>query len=55
MREFLLLHFGTTKVQNVDIEDLKAKLDGPSMISRINYRKQATKFLHGQHEVMNKG
>ena len=39
MREFLNVHFGTTRVSEVDKEALKAKLDGPALIERINHRK----------------
>lgn len=39
MKEFLMVEFGTTKVQEVDFEALKAKLDGPALIERINHRK----------------
>jgi 3'-phosphoadenosine 5'-phosphosulfate sulfotransferase len=38
MRDFLMINFGTDKVQNVDIADLKSKLEGPSLLSRIAYR-----------------
>ena len=39
MKEFLLVNFGTTKVSEVNKDDLKAKLDGPAFIERIGYRK----------------
>jgi len=39
MKEFLLSEFGTTKVSEVNKDTLKEKLDGPSFIERINYRK----------------
>lgn len=47
MRDFLNLHFGTTKVQNVDISALKEKLEGPSLVKRTQYRKEANKMLRG--------
>jgi hypothetical protein len=40
MKEFLYAEFGTTKVSEVSKDLLKEKLDGPSFIERINYRKQ---------------
>lgn len=40
MREFLMQEFGTTKVSEVNKEDLKAKLDGPAFIERIGYRQK---------------
>jgi hypothetical protein len=39
MKEFLMAEFGTTKVSEVAKDVLKEKLDGPSFIERINYRK----------------
>ena len=39
MKEFLLAEFGTTKVSDVAKEELKEKLEGPSFLERINYRK----------------
>lgn len=32
--------FGTTKVSEVNKDDLKAKLDGPAFIERIGYRQK---------------
>ncbi len=39
MKEFLMVEFGTTKVSEVGLEALKAKLDGPALIERISHRK----------------
>lgn len=39
MKEFLQAEFGTTKVSEVDKEVLKEKLEGPTFIERINFRK----------------
>lgn len=55
MRDFLRIHFGTDKVQNVDIELLKEKLEGPSLLNRIAYRKSAGKALTGKREAIKKG
>ena len=38
MKQFLLTNFGTAKVSEVNKDELKAKLDGPSLIERIGYR-----------------
>ena len=38
MKHFLLEQFGTTKVSEVNKDELKAKLDGPALIERIGYR-----------------
>lgn len=34
-----MIEFGTTKVQEVDFEALKQKLEGPALIERVGYRK----------------
>lgn len=39
MKAFLNEHFGTTKVQDVPLDNLKEKLEGPALIERINHRK----------------
>jgi len=39
MKEFLLIHFGTTRVSEIDKDQLKSKLDGPALIERISHRK----------------
>lgn len=38
MKAFLLEQFGTTKVSEVNKDELKRKLDGPALIERIGYR-----------------
>jgi hypothetical protein len=45
MRNFLKENFGTTNVQDIDFNLLKEKLDGPALLSRINYRRK-TGFLN---------
>jgi hypothetical protein len=39
MRTFLRTNFNTDKVTDVEFADLKAKIDGPSLLSRIAYRR----------------
>ena len=39
MKEFLFMEFGTTKVSEVNKDELKMKLDGPALIERITHRK----------------
>lgn len=55
MRDFLNIHFGTTRIQNVDIAALKEKLEGPTLVKRTQYRKEANKALRGHREVVQKG
>ena len=40
MKEFLLQEFGTTKVSDVGLDALKAKLNGPALIERVGYRQK---------------
>lgn len=53
MKEFLLAEFGTTKVSEVDKEDLKAKLEGPALIERVGFRKAVA--LNYKKEAIAKG
>ena len=53
MKEFLLAEFGTTKVSEVNKEELKAKLDGPALIERVGYRKAVA--LNYKKEAIAKG
>lgn len=39
MKQFLYNNFGTTKVSDVDKNKLKEKLEGPTLIERINHRR----------------
>ena len=42
MRGFLQHHFNTDKVQNIDINDLKMKINGESVVGRLKYRGAST-------------
>ena len=53
MKEFLLYEFGTTKVSEVNKDQLKAKLDGPAFIERISYRKAVA--MNVKKEAIAKG
>ena len=48
-----MIHFGTEKVQNVDFADLKLKLEGPSLLSRIAYRQANS--MQKKRQVVAKG
>lgn len=39
MKEFLRTEFGTDKIQNINEEELKKKIQGESIIDRLKYRK----------------
>lgn len=39
MRDFLQAEFGTSKIEEIDKQALKTKLEGPALIDRINHRK----------------
>jgi hypothetical protein len=53
MKEFLLREFGTTKVSEVNKDDLKAKLDGPALLERVGYRKAVA--INAKKEAIAKG
>ena len=53
MKEFLLAEFGTTKVSEVNKDDLKAKLEGPALIERVGFRKAVA--LNYKKEAIAKG
>jgi len=53
MKEFLMQEFGTTKVSEVNKDDLKAKLDGPALLERIGYRKAVA--INYKKEAIAKG
>lgn len=48
-----MANFGTTKVAEVTVDRLKEKLDGPSLIERINYRKAVA--INYKKEAIAKG
>jgi len=39
MKDFLKSEFGTDKIQNINEDDLKKKIQGDSVIDRMKYRK----------------
>ena len=40
MKDFLKTEFGTDKIQNINEDELKKKIQGDSVIDRLKYRKQ---------------
>ena len=39
MKEFLVAEFGTAKISEIPKDSLKEKIEGPTFLERINYRK----------------
>jgi len=57
MRGFLKANFNTDKVQNIEYADLKQKIQGESVITRLKYRnKQSDKRKKkvGKNEIYRK-
>jgi hypothetical protein len=52
MHGFLKHHFNTEKIQNVDMNDLKLKINGESVIARLKYRGPASS--HPTKKLLNK-
>lgn len=40
MKDFLLREFGTTKISNIDLGELKQRLGHVTLLERSKYRKQ---------------
>jgi len=55
MKTFLKKQFGTDKIQLVNKDILKQKLEGDSLIERIGYRKQVGDLLQGRKEIVKHG
>lgn len=55
MKEFLRKEFGTDKIQLVDKEALKEKLEGGKLVDRITYRRQVGNVLAGKKDVIKHG
>ena len=55
MRDFLKSQFNTDKIQNVDLADLKKRIEGDHMIERTQHRKAFANMLAGKKKVLSKG
>ena len=55
MKEFLAAEFGTDKVQHVDEEELKSKINGEGLIDRLKYRKSVGLINIGKKAIVQKG
>jgi hypothetical protein len=51
MKGFLNEHFGHDDIQKVDIEDVKEKLEGESLVTRLKYRKNASGLTYRKPAV----
>ena len=55
MKAFLKSEFGTDKIQNVDENELKKRIQGDSVIDRLKYRKQVGLVNMGRKQIVQKG
>ena len=53
MKEFLRINFNTTKISDVNKDELKQKLSGDHLVERIGYRKKVA--INGHKEAIEKG
>lgn len=53
MRDFLKVNFNTTRISEVDKDELKQKLGGEHLVERIGYRRKVA--LNGHKEAIEKG
>ena len=56
MKMFLQKSFGTDKIDKIDYEDLKKKVEGGGLVTRLKYRKGVTSNITGKaHIQVSKG
>lgn len=51
MKEFLQKSFNTDKIDKIDYEELKRKIDGQGLVSRLKYRKGVTSNITGKQRI----
>lgn len=51
MKQFLNENFGHDDIQKVDLEDVKKKIEGESLVTRIKYRKNASGLTYRKPAV----
>lgn len=51
MKQFLTENFGHDDIQKVDLEDVKSRLEGESLVTRIKYRKNASGLTYRKPAV----
>ncbi len=52
MKEFLKKQFKTDQIENIDYQQLKEALDGPSMLPRLASRKKVANMLSGKKDIV---
>ena len=55
MKEFLKNEFGTDKIQHINEDELKKRIQGESIIDRLKYRKQVGLVNMGRKSIVQKG
>ena len=55
MKEFLKGEFGTDKIQHINEDELKKRIQGESIIDRLKYRKQVGLVNIGKKSIVQKG
>jgi len=48
MKDFLTKSFGTDKIDRIDYEELKRKVEGGGLVTRLKYRKNITSNITGK-------
>jgi hypothetical protein len=51
MKDFLRKSFGTDKIDKVSFDDLKKKVDGTGLVTRLKYRKGVTSNITGKSRI----
>jgi len=51
MKDFLLASFGTQNIDKVDFEELKKKVEGGGLVTRLKYRKAVTSNITGKARI----
>lgn len=51
MKDFLRKSFGTEKIDKISFDDLKKKVDGTGLVTRLKYRKGVTSNITGKSRI----
>lgn len=51
MKEFLKKSFGTDKIDKIEFEELKQKVEGSTLVTRLKYRKGVTSGISGKQRI----
>ena len=55
MKAFLAAEFGHDKIQHIDEDELKIKINGEGLLDRLKYRKQVGLINVGKKAIVQKG